>query len=85
MACLGTLWYNDALKRFGRFVLLSCSVIIIGTQQGISRPMFILQKMRSERKKKENIKKNKRKKERKGKRKRIGKRKKKKKGEKKPE
>lgn len=39
-------------KQFGSSVL-SCSVIIVRTKQGISRPTFILQKMNSRREKKE--------------------------------
>lgn len=50
--CLGTLGCSDALKQFGSFVLLSCLVIIVRTKQGISRPTFILEKMKSGREKK---------------------------------
>lgn len=38
-------------KQVGRSVL-SCSVIVVRTKQGISRPTFILQKMNSGREKK---------------------------------
>lgn len=50
--CLGASGCNDALKQFGRLVLLSCFVIIVRTKQDISRPTFILQKMKSGREKK---------------------------------